>query len=109
MQHQKIHIKKNDIVLVTKGREKGKSGKVLRINPEKGTALVERTNFVKRHSRPSQKLRQGGIVEKEAPLPLPNLMVMCAKCNKPVRIRKKILEDGGKVRVCHRCGDVLDK
>lgn len=105
----KTSIKKNDVVLVTKGKEKGKSGKVLRINREKGTAIVERVNFVKRHSRPTQKMRQGGIVEKEAPISIPNLRLLCAKCNKPVRARKKQLEDGGKVRVCHRCGDVLDK
>jgi len=95
--------------MVTKGKEKGKSGKVLRILPEKGRAIVEKVNFIKRHSRPSQQMRQGGIIEKEAPLPLSNLMVLCAKCNKPVRTRKKQLEDGGKVRVCHQCGDVLDK
>jgi len=105
----KTHIKKNDLVLVTKGKEKGKSGKVLRINREKGTAIVERVNFVKRHARPTQKMRQGGILEKEAPVSLPNLRILCGKCDKPVRVRKKELEDGGKVRICHRCGDVLDK
>jgi len=109
MQRAKMHIKKNDVVVVTKGKEKGKSGKVLRLDPEKGTAIVEKVNFIKRHSRPSQQMRQGGIIEKEAPLPLPNLMILCTKCNKPVRIRKKLLEDGGKVRICHQCGDVLDK
>jgi large subunit ribosomal protein L24 len=105
----KTHIKKNDMVQVTKGKEKGKAGKVLRINREKGTALVERVNFVKRHARPTQTQRQGGIIEKEAPIALANLNVLCAKCDKPVRIRKKVLEDGGRVRTCHRCGEVLDK
>lgn len=109
MQRPKTHIKKNDVVVVTKGKEKGKSGKVLRLDAEKGRAIVEKVNFIKRHSRPSQQMRQGGIIEKEAPLPLPNLMILCTKCNKPVRIRKKLLEDGGKVRICHQCGDVLDK
>jgi large subunit ribosomal protein L24 len=109
MQRTKMHIKKNDLVMVTKGKERGKTGKVLRIIPEKGKAIVEKLNFIKRHSRPSQQMRQGGIIEKEAPLPLPNLMILCPKCNKPVRSRKKKLDDGGKVRVCQKCGDVLDK
>ena len=109
MQRIKTHIKKNDMVVVTKGKEKGKSGKVLRVMPEKGKAIVEKLNFIKRHSKPTQQMRQGGIIEKEAPLPLPNLMVLCPKCNKSVRVGRKKLEDGGKVRVCTKCGDVLDK
>ena len=95
--------------MVTKGKEKGKSGKVLRVIPEKQKVVVEKLNFIKRHSRPNQQMRQGGIIEKEAPLPIANLMVLCPKCNKPVRIGKKRLEDGNKVRVCIKCGDVLDK
>lgn len=105
----KTPIKKNDMVMVTKGKEKGKSGKVLRVYPEKQKVVVEKLNFIKRHVRPNQQMRQGGIVEKEAPLPVANLMVLCPKCNKPVRIGKKQLEDGKKVRVCTKCGDVLDK
>ena len=109
MQRIKCPIKKNDNVMVTKGKEKGKSGKVLRILPEKQKAIVEKLNFIKRHSRPNQQMRQGGIIEKEAPLPIANLMILCPKCNKPVRVGKKRLEDGIKVRVCNKCGDVLDK
>jgi len=105
----KIPIKKNDLVIVRKGKEKGKSGKVMRVLPEKYTALVERVNLVKRHSRPNQKMRQGGIVEKEAPLPIANLMILCPKCNKTARFRRKTLEDKTKVRACSKCGDVLDK
>ena len=109
MHRIKFPIKKNDTVMVTKGKEKGKSGKVLRVIPEKQKVVVEKLNFIKRHSRPNQQMRQGGIIEKEAPLPIANLMVLCPKCNKPVRIGKKRLEDGNKVRVCIKCGDVLDK
>lgn len=109
MQRIKFPIKKNDNVMVTKGKEKGKSGKVLRILPEKQKAIVEKLNFIKRHSRPNQQMRQGGIIEKEAPLPIANLMILCPKCNKPVRVGKKRLEDGNKVRICNKCGDVLDK
>jgi large subunit ribosomal protein L24 len=109
MEKAKVHIKKSDIVIVTKGKEKGKSGKVLRVLPEKGAAIVERLNFIKRHAKPSQRMRQGGILEKEAPLALSNLMMLCPKCNKPVRTGKKRLEDRKSVRVCRKCGDILDK
>jgi large subunit ribosomal protein L24 len=77
--------------------------------PEKNKAVVERINFIKRHAKPSQQMRQGGIIEKEAPLTLSNLMVLCPKCNKPVRSGRKRLEDSKRVRVCKKCGDVLDK
>ena len=109
MEKAKVHIKKNDMVIVTKGREKGKTGKVLRVHPEKGKAIVEKLNFIKRHAKPSQQMRQGGIIEKEAPLTLSNLMLLCPKCNKPVRTGRKRLEDNKSVRVCKKCGDILDK
>jgi len=106
---EKVHIKKNDMVIVTTGKEKGKSGKILRVLPEKNKAIVEKVNFIKRHAKPSQQMRQGGIIEKEAPLTLSNLMLLCPKCNKPVRTGRKRLEDKKSVRVCRKCGDVLDK
>jgi len=109
MQQKKRSIKKNDVVMVVKGREKGKSGKVLRVLTEKNKAIVERLNFVKRHARPTQQLRQGGIIEKEAPLPIASLMLLCQKCSKPVRAGRRILEDGQKVRICKKCGDLFDK
>jgi large subunit ribosomal protein L24 len=109
MEKAKVHIKKNDTVIVTTGKEKGKSGKVLRVFPEKNKAVVEKVNFIKRHAKPNQQMRQGGIIEKEAPLTLSNLMVLCPKCNKPVRTGKKRLEDKKSVRFCKKCGDVLDK
>ena len=109
MENAKVHVKKNDMVIVTKGKEKGKSGKVLRVYPEKGKAIVEKLNFIKRHAKPSQQMRQGGIIEKEAPLTVSNLMILCPKCNKPVRTGKRRLEDGKNVRVCRKCGDILDK
>jgi len=109
MEKAKVHIRKNDLVRVTKGKEKGKSGKVLRVLPEKGKAIVEKINFVKRHAKPSQQFRQGGIIEKEAPLTLSNLMVLCPKCNKAVRTGRKRLEDRKSVRTCKKCGEILDK
>jgi large subunit ribosomal protein L24 len=105
----KYHIKKNDLVMVTTGKEEGKSGRVLRVLPEKGKVLVEKINFVKRHSRPHGQQRRGGIVEKEAPLHISNVMLLCEKCNKPVRIGHRVVEGGKKVRVCRKCGESFDK
>ncbi len=105
----RAHIRKNDTVMVIAGRERGKTGKVLRVMPDSGRALVERLNMVKRHSRGRGPQSPSGIVEKEAPIHLSNLMIMCEKCNAPVRMGKHQLEDGGRVRVCRRCGDQLDR
>lgn len=101
-------IRKNDSVMVVAGKERGKTGKVLRVISEKGRAVIERLNLVKRHSRPRGPQQPGGIVEKEASIHISNLMVMCDKCNAPVRMGRKILPDGSKVRACRRCGDTLD-
>jgi len=103
-----VNIRKNDSVMVVAGKERGKTGKVLRVIPEKGRAMIERLNLVKRHSRPRGPQQPGGIIEKEASIHLSNLMVMCDKCNAPVRVGSKILPDGTKARVCRRCGDPLD-
>lgn len=105
---QKMHIKKGDMVIVTSGREKGKSGKVLKINAEKNTLTIEKLNLIKRHTRPSQQAPQGGIIEREAALNASNVSLLCAKCNKPVRTRLKVLEDNKKIRACHKCGEVFD-
>ncbi len=103
-----MHIRKNDSVMVITGRERGKTGKVLRIVSKKKGAIIERVNMVKRHSRPRGPQQPGGIVEKEAVIPFSNLMIMCDKCNAPVRVGRKVLAEGEKVRVCRRCGDPLD-
>jgi large subunit ribosomal protein L24 len=106
---QRFHIKKNDLIMVTQGKEKGKSGRVLRVLPEKEKVIIEKINFIKRHTRPHGQQRRGGILEKEAPLHLSNVMLLCEKCNKPVRIKHQTVEGGKKVRVCHRCGESFDK
>ena len=103
-----MNIRKNDSVMVVTGRERGKTGKVLRVIPEKNRALIERMNLVKRHTRPRGAQRPGGIMEKEASIHISNLMVMCDKCNAPVRIGHKVLADGEKVRICRRCGEAID-
>lgn len=99
-------IRKNDQVIVLTGKEKGKIGKVVRVDPEGGRAVVEKLNMVKRHQRPTQKLRQGGIIEKEASIHLSNLMIYCTRCTKGARVRTKE-EKGKKVRVCVRCEEAL--
>lgn len=103
-----MNIRKNDSVMVITGRERGKTGKVLRVIAEKDLAIIERVNLVKRHTKGRPPKQQGGILEKEAPIHFSNLMVMCDKCNAPVRVGRKLLPDGEKIRVCRRCGDPLD-
>jgi len=105
----RFHIKKNDLIMVVQGRERGKSGRVLRVLPEKEKVIVEKINFVKRHTRPHGQQRRGGILEKEAPLHISNVRLLCEKCNKPVRIRHRVVEGGKKARVCHKCGESFDK
>ncbi|HXR36683.1 MAG TPA: 50S ribosomal protein L24 [Candidatus Binataceae bacterium] len=100
-------IKKNDMVMVIAGREKGKTGKVLRVLPENGRVTVERLNIVKRHSKPRGAASPGGIVEKEAPLDISNLMFFCERCNAPVRVGYKIAADKSKTRVCRSCHESL--
>ena len=104
----KCYIKKDDKVKVIAGKDKGKIGKVLKVNRKKSSLLVEKINIVKRHSKPTQQNRQGGILEKEMPIQLSNVMVMCGKCVTPARIKMQRLEDGKKVRVCVKCGEAMD-
>lgn len=104
-----LKIRKDDQIMVIAGKEKGKTGKVMRVNPEKAVVYVEKLNMVKRHQRPTQKYKHGGIIEKEAPMSVSNVMILCEKCKGPVRSGKKVLDDGSRVRVCKKCGEVLDK
>jgi len=82
-------------------------GKVLKVIPDKDRLVVEKVNVVKRHSRPN-KAGQGGIIEKEAPLHVSNVMVMCDRCSKPARVGRKALEDGSHVRLCKKCGEQIE-
>jgi large subunit ribosomal protein L24 len=109
MATQKFHIRKNDKVMMIAGKEKGKIGTVLKLIANKQSAIVEKLNMVKRHTRPGGKAAKGGIVEKEAPIHISNLMLVCGKCAEAVRVGKKVLEDGSKVRFCKKCGEILDK
>ena len=102
------HIKKDDKVMVIAGKEKGKTGKVLRVLPKKDRAVVEKINFIKRHMRPGAHSRQGGIVEKENPINISNLMVVCGKCTDHTRIGRRVLEDGSRVRYCKKCDEIIE-
>ncbi len=103
------HVRRGDTVTVIAGRERGKRGKVLRVLPERGRVVVEKVNMIKRHQRPTQKLRQGGIIEREGPLALANVMLVCGRCDKPARTGTQVLADGRRVRACKRCGEAIDK
>lgn len=101
-------IKKNDTVLVISGRERGKRGKVDHVLPKDNRLTIEGINIVKRHTKPRGLGQAGGIIEKEAPLNISNVMLVCTKCDKPVRVGFRFLDDGSKVRFCRKCGEVID-
>lgn len=103
-----LGIKKDDTVMVVTGEERGKKGRVLAVYPKQEKLLIEKLNIIKRHMKPSKKYTQGGIIEKESPIHRSNVMLICSKCNKPVKIEQKILEDGAKVRICKSCKELLD-
>lgn len=102
---EKLKIRKNDQVLVTAGKSRGARGRVLRVLSGSGRAIVEHVNMIKRHTKPNpQKGIQGGILEREAPIQVSNLKVICPECGEPSRVGRKRLEDGRGVRVCKHCG-----
>jgi large subunit ribosomal protein L24 len=103
------HVRKGDLVAVIAGRERGKRGKVLRVLPDEGRVLIEKVNMVKKHQRPTQTLRQGGIIEREGALALANVLLVCGRCDRPARTGIKVLGDERRVRVCKRCGEPVDK
>jgi large subunit ribosomal protein L24 len=107
-----MHIKKDDIVQIITGNDSGKQGRVLKVYPEKNKIIVEGINFMKRHTRANQKLPQGGIIEREAPLHASNAMVVCPKCSKLTKTGMKVIKDETKnrtsrVRYCKKCGEML--
>ncbi len=101
-------IKKNDKVKIITGKDKGKIGKVLRIITKKERVVIENINVVKSHQKPNIKNPQGGIINKEAPVDLSNIMLMCNHCMSSIRVKIKTLEDGKKVRVCRKCNENID-
>ncbi len=103
-----MKIKKNDNVMVIAGKDRGKKGKVRFAYPKKERVLIEGINFIKKHSRARQQVRQAGIIDLEAPVHISKVMLLCEKCNHPTRIGYRFLEDGRKVRFCRSCGEVID-
>lgn len=103
----KLHLRKNDMVVVITGKDKGKIGKVLQVFPRRGRAIVEGVNLVKKHMKPTPR-SSGGIIEKPAPIHISNLMLYCPKCKRGVKVAKKFLEDGSKVRICKKCGEIFE-
>ncbi len=103
-----MKIRKNDTVLITAGKDKGKKGKVRFAYPRDEKVMVEGINFIKRHTRAVHQARQAGIIQREAPLSVSNVMLLCNKCNKPARVGFRFLEDGMKVRFCRVCHEVVD-
>jgi large subunit ribosomal protein L24 len=101
-------LRKDDTVMVMTGRERGKTGKVLRVLADENRVIIERVNLVKRHTKPRGVQSPGGIVEKEASLHLSNVLPICGRCNKATRVGSRRLEDGKAVRVCRRCQEQLD-
>lgn len=105
-----LHIKRDDQVKILAGKDRGKTGRVLRVLPSKDRAIVENINTLKRHTRPNpQRNIKGGVVEREAPIHVSNLMVVCGECGKPTRVGYSVLRDGKKVRICKRCDGTIDK
>ena len=103
-----MKIRKNDTVLVIAGKDKGKKGKVRFAYPKDERLLVEGINFIKRHTRATQQVRQAGVIEREAPINVSDIMLVCSRCNHPTRVGFRSLEDGRKVRICRYCGEVID-
>lgn len=108
MQATKSHVIKGETVMVIAGKEKNKTGKVVQFLPKKNSIIVEGLNMVKRHMK-ARGNEPGGIKEKEAAIHISNVMPFCTKCSKPVRVRKQILENGDKLRICGKCGNSLEK
>ena len=108
MQQGKNFLKVNDQVEVKIGKDKGRVGKILKIYKKSDKALVERINIIKRHTKARAAGQEGQIVEKEAPIHVSNLMLVCPKCTNTVRVAKKTLDDGSKVRVCKKCSESVE-
>jgi large subunit ribosomal protein L24 len=105
----KLHVKKGDIVQVISGKEKGKSGKILKAYPAKERVIIEHLNMIKKHTKRRSQGQGGGIIEREGTIHVSNVMLICPSCKKATRVGKKFLEDGTKVRFCKKCGEVVDR
>lgn len=102
-----VHVRKKDTVMVISGKDKGKTGEILKVYPKKGKILVKGMNIISKHQKPSKENVQGGIIHREAPIYSSKVMLYCIKCKNVTRISSKILEDGSKVRVCKKCNETF--
>ena len=109
MSKPKLHVKRNDVVKVISGKEKGKTGKILKAYPEKNRVIIEHLNMIKKHTKRRSQGQGGGIIEREGTIHVSNVMLVCPSCKQTTRIAKKFLEDGSKVRCCKKCGEVVDR
>jgi large subunit ribosomal protein L24 len=106
--NHKLHVKKDDTVFVITGKDKGKKGRIIAAYPRQNRVLVEGINMMKKHAKPSQQNPQGGIINQEAPIHVSNVMLIDPKSNKPTRVGYKILDNGNKVRIAQKSGEVID-
>lgn len=104
----KVHVKKEDTVIVLTGKDKGKKGKVLSVNPSSNQVLVEGVNMATKHKKPKGRYQQGGLVHQETAINGSNVMLVCDKCGKPTKVARKILDNGQKVRSCKQCDEIID-
>ncbi|MBX5464037.1 MAG: 50S ribosomal protein L24 [Clostridia bacterium] len=104
-----MHLRKGDTVQILSGKDAGRRGKVLRVLPAAHRVVVEGVNIAKKHRKPTPQVMQGGIIEQENPIDASNAMVVCPNCDRPTRVGHRLLDDGRKVRVCKRCGEVVDR
>ncbi|MBP8988598.1 MAG: 50S ribosomal protein L24 [Clostridia bacterium] len=104
----RMHVQKGDLVFVRTGKDGGKTGKILKVDPDKGRVLVEGVNLVTKHKKPRGRGQQGGIIEQEAFISASNVMLVCSQCKRPSKTGRKILENGEKVRYCKACGEIID-
>src|SRR5512144_2884442 len=103
-----MQIKKNDNVMVISGKEKGKRGRVIAVYPSTNRLLIEKLNMIKRHTKPNQQLKQGGIMEKEGPIAASNVRLVCVKCDKPTSVFRRAQGDGVRNRICKNCNEIID-
>lgn len=103
-----MHVKKGDTVVVISGKDKGKKGKVLTSLPKNNRVIVEGVNMLTKHKKPSAKVQQGGIIHQEGPIDVSNVALYCSKDKTAVRVGYKFLENGEKVRICKKCGELID-
>lgn len=108
MLRNKQRLKKGDIVILISGDDRGKKGKILNMNKKKNSIIVEGANFIKKHVRPRRQGEQGGIIEKESPVHISNLKLICPKCGEPTRVQKTRLENKKNIRVCNKCNEFID-